>query len=601
MATTTTTTNKPLNPRAQDLSPKGYNRAALYSGKALDFDGVNDDINVTPAPIGAESAVSFSGYLKTTQSFSSVKGIISKGTNGFGDFVIAGRGTDKLGVYFQTNSASGGYHLSTTSINDGEWYFFTVTWENSSDNLKIYINGSLENTQTIAGDSVKNTDTKLAIGAFSNDSNYFDGELANVKIFNTALTAAQVADLYLNPEKIVPDGVADSALKLWLPMMEGAGTTAYDGSGNGNHGTISGATWVSGIGAPVAQTALVSWNKGTNLLVQSNQFDTTWTKGLNTTLTDGYSDPSGGNNAWRLTMTSGGGTFLTQNFVFTAAPHTLSIWAKANGNTNLSLQIAGSAEEVFVLTNEWQRISSTYTSLSGSSTISIGNGISDVDALIYGASVTQSSSVGPYIPTLATAQTSPVLLPQGLTANKDITGVNAFESARNPYALNLDGASWAEVHDNASLDFGTGSFTLEAWARVKYVNQGSTLNAILSLGGNGSGAGSAALFVTSSNAPSFYYNGNSSNASPKTEGDWVHIVGVYDETNATIYINATQEDQDARTAGNITNALVKQIGRDTTSTRYYNDQIAQPRIYNRALTATEVLRNYNADKSKFGL
>jgi hypothetical protein len=28
-----------------------------------------------------------------------------------------------------------------------------------------------------------------------------------------------------------------------------------------------------------------------------------------------------------------------------------------------------------------------------------------------------------------------------------------------------------------------------------------------------------------------------SNASAKTEGDWVHIVGVYDETNATIYIN----------------------------------------------------------------
>jgi hypothetical protein len=49
MATTTTTTNKPLNPRAQDLSPKGYNRAALYSGKALDFDGVNDYVNVVTA------------------------------------------------------------------------------------------------------------------------------------------------------------------------------------------------------------------------------------------------------------------------------------------------------------------------------------------------------------------------------------------------------------------------------------------------------------------------------------------------------------------------------------------------------------------------
>jgi hypothetical protein len=100
-----------------------------------------------------------------------------------------------------------------------------------------------------------------------------NGQIAGVKLFNTALTAAQVADLYLNPEKIVPDGVASSALKLWLPMMEGAGTTAYDGSGNGNHGTINGATWVSGIGAPVAQTALVSWNKGTNLVQYSEQFD----------------------------------------------------------------------------------------------------------------------------------------------------------------------------------------------------------------------------------------------------------------------------------------------------------------------------------------
>ena len=115
MATSTVNTNKPIIPRGADVRPiDSYNRAKLFSGKALDFDGVNDDINVTPAPIGAESAVSFSGYLKTTQSFSSVKGIISKGTNGFGDFVIAGRGTDKLGVYFQTNSAAGGYHLSTT-------------------------------------------------------------------------------------------------------------------------------------------------------------------------------------------------------------------------------------------------------------------------------------------------------------------------------------------------------------------------------------------------------------------------------------------------------------------------------------------------------
>jgi hypothetical protein len=52
MSVSVSTTNKPLNPRAQDLSPKGYNRAALYSGKALDFDGVNDYVSAGSADFG---------------------------------------------------------------------------------------------------------------------------------------------------------------------------------------------------------------------------------------------------------------------------------------------------------------------------------------------------------------------------------------------------------------------------------------------------------------------------------------------------------------------------------------------------------------------
>ena len=39
MGVTTTFTNKPINPRGNDASPLGYNRAELYTGKALDFDG----------------------------------------------------------------------------------------------------------------------------------------------------------------------------------------------------------------------------------------------------------------------------------------------------------------------------------------------------------------------------------------------------------------------------------------------------------------------------------------------------------------------------------------------------------------------------------
>ena len=39
----------------------------------------------------------------------------------------------------------------------------------------------------------------------------------------------------------------------------------------------------------------------------------------------------------------------------------------------------------------------------------------------------------------------------------------------------------------------------------------------------------------------------------------------------------------------------------TGDTQYLNGQIAQASIYNRALSATEVLQNFNAQKARFGL
>ena len=60
-AVTTTKTNKPLNPRGNDQSPLAYNRAKLYSGKALDFDGVNDEID-----LGTQSFITASGFSIST-------------------------------------------------------------------------------------------------------------------------------------------------------------------------------------------------------------------------------------------------------------------------------------------------------------------------------------------------------------------------------------------------------------------------------------------------------------------------------------------------------------------------------------------------------
>ena len=649
MAVTTTKTNKPLNPRGNDQSPKGYNRAELYSGKALDFDGTNDQVEVTTSEVdfGADSF--------------SVSAVVDwSGSHGDGKLAYAERGsansqlaawqirTDGNGnMLFQANTAADGWQAVTFSgveaiIADGLTH---LTFVRVGTGATLYINGQFYSNGTGSIQATLDAaNGNFCIGNRLGVSNYWNGKIGQYKIFSGALTADQVADLYNNPEKIVPTGVSNDALKLWLPMQEGAGTTAYDGSGNGNHGTISGATWQHGIGAPVSQTAVIDWNKGTNSILNTEDFTaSTYTITAYTRSEADATAPNGLSNAARYKETAANSTRSIQftGYTFgTSEKQVIGVFAKYDGAqyiqfAGLGLQ-ADSEAPVFDIQNGVVHTALTSDNCESAFIEDAGNGwykcsavcnpsggalfqVHGTSQIVHTADTFQGDTNdgfylwGPfqienedtkriYIPNPTGSEiSSDVLLPAGLTTGRDITGVNLFENVRKQGALNLDGNSWAEVHDNASLDFGTGSFTFEAWAKYSYVSQGSSLNAILSLGGDigqGAGYGRAGLVSSSSGSSmSFFYNstGNASTSS-FSDGDWVHVVGVYDETSAIIYINGAEERTTARTAATMTNADVKQIGRDSTAIRYYNDQIAQPRIYNRALTAEEVERNYTAGK-----
>ena len=622
MAVGFSNTNKPINPRGLDASPKGYNRAALYSGKALDFDGVNDSIDISNFSLNGYTAFSICFYktddFNNAMIFSSADGL-SDGINiyqvspGYFRARLNGSNTDTdLEV-----STKDGFFVLTYDGTNLNWYY-------EAQNI-----GSGTTSQTFA---ITNTTSTIGRQSYA-ATQYLNGQIAGFKIFNTALTAAQVSDLYNNPEKIVPTGVEDTALKLWLPMMEGAGTTAYDGSGNGNHGTINGATYVNGVGSPVAQSAVIDWNKSHNYIDKSEEFETAfWTENRLVPITnDSFIAPDGSATATEIVEnTANDSHFLAQTLSVTAGDYFISIFAKKRdydwfqistggdisrySNFNLTTGALGNSDgftDRFIENygNGWYRvggkITTSATSFNFFPTLIQSDVASRFDTYagtdkgtyIWGAQATKSATLKPYLRNIGTAAiTDDVLLPQGLTSGRDITGVNLFENVRKQGALNLDGKSWAEVHDNASLDFGTGSFTLEAWAKVAHENTGSSVNAILGLGGNTTTAGTAYIETNAVPAIVFRYNTNFSVSSSLTIGDWVHIVATYDETNMKVYVNGVLEDTDAATAGNMTNTEIKTIGRDNNLARTYKDQIAQPRIYNRALSPEEIERNYHAGK-----
>jgi len=83
-------------------------------------------------------------------------------------------------------------------------------------------------------------------------------------------------------------------------------------------------------------------------------------------------------------------------------------------------------------------------------------------------------------------------------------------------------------------------------------------------------------------------------------GSWLNIVSTFNGSNLTNYVNMTQLGPVSATEFNFTNQNFT-IGLRLGAENYFNGKISMVKLYNRALTAAEVLQNFNALKSRFGL
>jgi hypothetical protein len=88
-----------------------------------------------------------------------------------------------------------------------------------------------------------------------------------------------------------------------------------------------------------------------------------------------------------------------------------------------------------------------------------------------------------------------------------------------------------------------------------------------------------------------------------TTGLWVNIVGIFDGNTVSIYLNGIEDVNVIATISSLdTPTQVLSIGAVGGNTTYnFNGNISQTLIYNRALSSQEVLQNYNATKSRYGL
>ncbi len=156
-------------------------------------------------------------------------------------------------------------------------------------------------------------------------------------------------------------------------------------------------------------------------------------------------------------------------------------------------------------------------------------------------------------------------------------------------ALSFNGSSsWVTVADAASLDLTTG-MTLEAWVNPTTLNSWNTVvlkeqpgyYAYGLYANTGSNRPSANAFVAGDDKD---VRGTAAVAT----GTWTHLAAVYDGSFLRLYVNGAQSAQLAVTGSIIASTGVLRVGGNTIWGEYFAGLIDEVRIYNRALSATEI-------------
>jgi hypothetical protein len=169
-------------------------------------------------------------------------------------------------------------------------------------------------------------------------------------------------------------------------------------------------------------------------------------------------------------------------------------------------------------------------------------------------------------------------------------------SSANGGSVVFNGSTQYAPIGTTGFPFGTSPGTLSGWANT---NTTSGLHWIVSYG-TGDTAQSRFLGIINSVYYFGGYNGVDITYNAVVSNVWFNMVGIYDGTNASMYINGVLVVGPTARSWN-TVAGNAQIGRQTNNTEYWSGNIGQISIYNRVLSASEILQNYNAQKSRFGL
>jgi hypothetical protein len=195
-----------------------------------------------------------------------------------------------------------------------------------------------------------------------------------------------------------------------------------------------------------------------------------------------------------------------------------------------------------------------------------------------------------------------------LTSNS-LNGTLSNTSYTSPYFIYNGSSSTMSTSDTATLEPGSGDWTVEVWVNHAVITGASRCIISKTNGGNAADWGYGIRTNPFGSTYMEVGNGSTSITSPSSTlstGIWYQLVGVWTNVASNsieFYVNGISQGSSSHSFASIKNTTrpvsFGSFDGGATYGQWVNGKIGIVRIYNKSLTSTEVLNNYNADKWKY--
>ena len=624
--------------------------ATLVSGPTysingyLNFDGVNDyvmtntSLNSKLSPNSSSTIISVfiwiypqdNGVIITEQGDTSLNGL------GWHTSIIEiVSGQLKFSVWPLTS-------IITSSISLNNWNYVGLTYDGTT--LRGYINGQLAGSVSFTREAPPNLHYAIAAEDSTDlgDSTYAKMKFGAFHVYNTALSQQQVLSNYNYTKS---NYIHTGSMSIWIDANDPAsyisGTSVSDLSGNNyTHSLTSGATLSTVYGFKsfdcTTGTKRIEVNGTGPTLSTSGYTYVVWARAISDnslfrtllyTKSDRYTPitiPSGTN-----TLGYWDTEFRSSEYDLTSSVEVWTQYAVVGDNSSQTFYI-----------NDSQVGNPISYGAGGTLHDGLGNNLGTSQSfghvgnmMLYNKKLTLdeikqnydalknvykngnfviNNLILNYNPASYLSYPSAGTTISNLVSNS-LNGAMSNITFTNPYLTFNGSNSQVTITDNALLEPGSSNWTMEAWFKTNITSGSQVVLGKFSGGGGNEVSysiriGGSNLFCQIGNGLGSTLNTHYSNSTNYTitAGTWYQVVYVYSNSGDTLktYINGSLVSSVASTIGNLLNNSANlYLGSFNNGqfSQWFNGQMGIVRIYNSALSDSDVSKNFEANRSLYGI